>query len=234
MPGLQTVYQLQVADLEQADATRMLNEAKKALGETAELREAREKVQRDGADLTRLRTRVRDLELELESLTSRIASTEQRLYSGDVGNPKELANLQKDLVYLRGRRDSLEDTILEGLTGIDEGEARLQQAREQLDTIQSAWEADQARLGKTIGDLQAQLLHLDERIAGLRAALPAALLEAYDDTRRRKGGRGIAAIRGGLCEGCRVAVPTRLLQQVRRSDEITRCGSCGRILCVVE
>ena len=234
MPGLQTVYQLQVADLERADAGRRLAEAKKALGETAELRQARERVQREEANLTRLRTRVRDLELELKGLDSKIAATEQRLYGGEVGNPKELTNLQADLTHLRARRDSLEDDILLGLTGTDETEGRLQQARDLWARVQRAWEEDQARLKATVADLQARLSGLDERIASLRAALPVSLLEPYDETRRKKGGRGIAAIRGGLCEGCQVAVPTRLVQQVRRSNEITRCGSCGRILCVVE
>ena len=234
MPGLQTVYQLQVADLERADAGRRLAEAKKALGETAELRQARERVQREEANLTRLRTRVRDLELELKGLDSKIAATEQRLYGGEVGNPKELTNLQADLTHLRARRDSLEDDILLGLTGTDETEGRLQQARDLWARVQRAWEEDQARLKATVADLQARLSGLDERIASLRAALPVSLLEPYDETRCKKGGRGIAAIRGGLCEGCQVAVPTRLVQQVRRSNEITRCGSCGRILCVVE
>ena len=234
MPGLQTVYQLQIADLERADASRRLAEAKKALGETAELRQARERVQREEANLARLRARVRDLELELKGLTGKIAATEQRLYSGEVGNPKELTNLQADLTHLRARRDSLEDSILMGLTDTDETEGRLQQAQDQWMRVRRAWEEDQARLEAAVADLQTRLSGLDERIAGLRAALPATLLEPYDETCRKKGGRGIAAIRGGLCEGCQVAVPTRLIQQVRSSNEITRCGSCGRILCVVE
>jgi hypothetical protein len=234
MPGLQTVYQLQVADLERAEAARRLREAEEGLGETEELRRARERLQGEETALTRLRTRVRDLELELQGLTTKIASNEERLYGGDVRNPKELESLQADLVHLRHRRDTLEDKILTGLTESDESEERLKRARSEWETAHSAWEREQERLAAVIADLRSQLTRLDERIESLRGALPADLLEAYDDACRRKGGRGVAAIRGGLCEGCRVAVPTSLVQQLRRGDHIVRCGSCGRILCVAE
>lgn len=234
MPGLQTVYQLQVADLVRADAARRLCEAKQSLGETAELHQARQNLQREETSLAQLRTRVRDLELELKGLASKITATEQRLYGGEVGNLKELASLEADLVHLRRRRDTLEDTILTGLTETDDSEARLQQAQNQWQAVHGAWQERQAQLEATVAELQAQIDRLDERIAGLRAVLPASLLEPYDEACRKKGGRGIAAIRAGLCEGCRVAVPTSIVQQVRRSAKVARCGSCGRILCVVE
>ncbi len=234
MPGLQTVYQLQVADLERADAARKLQEAQKGLGETADLRQARDGLQREETTLAHLRARVRDAELELQSLTGKIAQAEQRLYGGEVRNPKELESLQADLAYLRGRRESLEDSILASLTEQDESEVRLRQARTRWEAAHGSWQEQQAQLQVTVAGLQEQLARLDERTARLRGALPASLLGLYDETCRKKGGRGIAAVRSGLCEGCRVSVPTSVVQQLRRSEEPMRCGSCGRILCVVE
>lgn len=233
MPGLQTVYQLQLADLERAEVARKLREAEKGLGETDELRRSRADLERTESTLAQLRAHERNLELELKSLTEKITETEQRLYGGDVRNPKELASLQADLRHLRARREGLEDGALADLTELDEGQARLAKARLRWEAAHGRWEAEQARLEATLADLRAQLAGLDEKVAQLRAALPPALLEAYDEACRKKGGRGIAAIRGGLCEGCRVAVPTSIVQQVRRSDEPVHCDSCGRILCVV-
>ncbi len=234
MPGLQTVYQLQVADLERADTARRLQEAMQSLGETPKLAQARERLDREKAALARLRAQVRDLELELQGLTSKIAANEKRLYDGDVRNPKELENLETDLGHLRSRRDTLEDHILNGLTETDDSEARLEQAQRAWEAAHTAWEKAQAQTKALVAELQAQLARLDERVVSLRAALPATLLEPYDESCRKKGGRGVAAVRKGLCEGCRVAVPTSLAQQLRRSDAIVRCGSCGRILCSVD
>jgi predicted nucleic acid-binding Zn-ribbon protein len=210
-----------------------LQEAEGGLGETEDLRQARADLQREESGLTTLRTRVRDLELEVKGLNGKASATEKRLYGGEVRNPKELASLQADLASLRARRDSLEDAILAGLTEMDEREARLRELRGRWQAVQSAWEVRQGELQASVSALRAQLVELDERIARLRAALPASLLEVYDEACRKKGGRGIAAIRGGLCEGCRVSVPTSIVQQVRGGEQIHRCTSCGRILCVV-
>lgn len=234
MPGLQTAYQLQTAELERADVLRRLREAEGGLGETEQLRRTRANLQSIQAELAGLRTRVRDLELEVRSLTDRITAGEQRLYGGEVRNPKELESLQADLRHLRARRESLEDGILTGLTQIDDCEARLQRAESEAERVQTEWQQHQTRLQATMADLTGQLSRLEERIARLRAALPEPLMELYDETCRKKGGRGIAAIRSGLCEGCRVSVPTSIVQNVRRGDDVVRCSSCGRILCVIE
>lgn len=234
MPGLQTLYQLQEAERHRSEAARKLQEAENGLGESQALRRARESLQREEAALSQLRTRVRDQELELKSLSDRIASTEGRLYGGEVRNPKELESLQADLRHLRNRRESLEDSILIGLTNTDESEARLQEARATWERVHTEWQEQQARLQATVAELRAEVARLDEETARLRGALPASLLQMYDETCRKKGGRGIAAIRDGLCEGCQVSVPTSVVQQVRRGDESVRCSSCGRILCVIQ
>ncbi|MEZ4515948.1 MAG: hypothetical protein R3C44_03590 [Chloroflexota bacterium] len=41
--------------------------------------------------------------------------SEQRLYSGDVKNPKELTDLQHEIESLGRRRDTLETDVLEAL-----------------------------------------------------------------------------------------------------------------------
>ncbi len=232
MPALQTLYQLQSAALERADAARRLQEAEKGLGESEALRRARQAREDEESGLTRLRTRVRDLELEVKGLSTKIADGEKRLYGGEVRNPKELASLQDELRSLRSRRDQLEDSILAGLEEVDARQARLERAQAEWDQVHGAWQEEQGRLERVVAELRVQVARLDERVANLREAIPASLLAQYDDLCRKKGGRGIAAVRGGMCEGCRVQVPTSVVQQVRRGDETVCCGSCGRILCV--
>jgi uncharacterized protein len=232
MPGLRTVYQLQTIELERADVARKLHEAEQRLGETDALRGARERLQQEERGLSHLRGQLRNEELELQTLTSKIKETERRLYDGDVRNPKELESLQADIAFLRQRRDGLEDSILADLSAVDDADVRLEAATTTLGTTESSWQQDQTGVQTSVAALRSRLARLDEQTADLRAALPAALLLQYDETCRKKAGRGIAAVRAGLCEGCRVVVPTSLVQQVRRGDDVVRCNSCGRILWV--
>ena len=234
MPGLLTVYQLQGADLERAEVARKLQEAERAIGETPELVQARVAVENEEQNLKRLRAQERDMDLEIKGLSGKITAGEQRLYSGQVRNPKELEDLQADLRSLRSRRETLEDQLLATINDADESQQTLLQATQKRGEVEQQWQENQAGLRSRIEELRMQLAQLEDRVGALRSALPASLLAEYEETCRKKGGRGIAAIRRGMCEGCRVTVPTSVVQQVRRGPDMVRCNSCGRILCVVE
>ncbi len=47
---------------------------------------------------------------------------------------------------------------------------------------------------------------------------------------RNKGGRGIVAIKGGVCMGCHMILPAQFANMVRKREEIVFCPYCSRIL----
>jgi predicted nucleic acid-binding Zn-ribbon protein len=47
---------------------------------------------------------------------------------------------------------------------------------------------------------------------------------------RNKMGRGIVAIRGGVCTGCHMILPAQFANEVRMGEEIVFCPYCSRIL----
>jgi len=47
---------------------------------------------------------------------------------------------------------------------------------------------------------------------------------------RNKLGRGIVAIRGGVCTGCHMILPAQFVNEVRLGKEIVFCPYCSRIL----
>jgi predicted nucleic acid-binding Zn-ribbon protein len=47
---------------------------------------------------------------------------------------------------------------------------------------------------------------------------------------RNKGGRGIVAIKGGVCMGCHMILPVQFANMVRKREEIVFCPYCSRIL----
>lgn len=71
----------------------------------------------------------------------------------------------------------------------------------------------------------------DAPLTRMRAKLVASLerrwLTVYDRAQRRYG-RGVAAVRERVCQGCFITLPTSVLPA---PDSPTMCESCGRILC---
>ncbi|MGC8786542.1 MAG: zinc ribbon domain-containing protein [Anaerolineae bacterium] len=227
-----TLYQLQLLDIELTEQASKLREAEGLRGESAELVAARNAYQQASQELTQWRSRLRDLEFELHRIMEKIAATEQRLYGGQVTNPKELRGLQQDHEHLKRSQQGLEDEVLLAMTRVDELEKQVAESGAQLKTVEARWQAEQERLAQQIAQLQARIATVKKQRATVAARLEPATLVLYEELRRKKGGRAVALMVDQMCQGCRVMVPTSKAQIVRRGQELITCTNCGRILVV--
>lgn len=223
------LYTLQTVELELKDKGSRLDEVRAALQDTDRLDEAGRAVQDSEAELAQWKARQRDQELEMKSVTGKIGTVEKRLYSGSVRNPKELARLEEEVKYLRRRRHTLEDELLETMVAVDEGQEELRKHRRLLAGIETQWQTAQADLTAEQAELEARLEQLKTERAALRATIGEKELSLYQQLCHKKGGRGVALLEGGVCQGCGVALPTGKAQQVRQGEALVFC-SCGRIL----
>ena len=232
MSKAETLYRLQIIDLEIDERSRRLKEAKAILEGNEELGRARQALQDGEKKLSRQRTRLRDQELEMRSLANKIASVEDRLYGGRIKNPKELASRQEEVQYLKRRKDGLEDQVLEAMIEVEESEASVTEQRERLARLEEEWQETQARLSAEQNELVNRLSQLRAKRAKLQKTIEAGDLALYEDLRRRWGGRAVALLEGELCQACGVTLPSSKAQQARQGEKLTLCGSCERILYV--
>ena len=224
------LYRLQTIDLEIGHGNRRLEEVEAGLGESEELRQAQRALQKAEDKLNHWRTTLRDLELETKSLTAKITSVEERLYSGRVTNPKELANLQNEVSYLKRRRGELEDRQIEAMVEVEEHEAEVDSKKASLAQIEAEWSHTQKRLTGERSELKERLAHLTKERVNLERTIGAEDLALYGELCSRKGGQAVALLKGGVCQTCRVTLPTSQVQQARSGDSLSFCSSCQRIL----
>jgi hypothetical protein len=230
MSRVELLYRLQEVDAELDARRHRLQEVEASLGETDELVRARERLQREEAGYRRRQARLHDLELKMASLEDKIKSSEQRLYSGTVKNPKDLTSLQEELNYLRRRKSAEEDRLLEAMIGVEEQEATWQDAKAHWETTEATWTASQARLSEERDGLLTRLEELRALRADRQSAVNDADLRTYEDLRRRKNGTAVARLQGNTCACCHVEVPSSRWQQARHGEALVLCSSCGRIL----
>ncbi|MBC7233971.1 MAG: hypothetical protein H5T68_12105 [Chloroflexi bacterium] len=227
-----TLYQLQLLDIELNEQTSKLREAEGLQGESAELIAARGAYEQASKELAHWRSRLRDLEFELHRVMEKIAATEQRLYSGQVTNPKELRGLQQDHEHLKRSQQNLEDEVLLAMTRVDELEKQVAEAETKLEAVDAKWRAEQERLAQQIAQLQERIATTKKQRATLAARVEPPTLALYEELRLKKGGRAVALMVDQMCQGCRVMIPTSKAQIVRRGQELITCTNCGRILVV--
>jgi predicted nucleic acid-binding Zn-ribbon protein len=223
------LYRLQCLDSDGDAQRRRLTEVEAALGESEVLRQARQAVERAQAAVQKWTLRQRDLELKIGGLSDKISGAEQRLYSGAIKNPKELADLQADVASLRRRRQKLEDDLLEAMVEREEAEAAHAQAQERLGEIEARWSAQQAELMGEREELQGRLAEIEQERTALLPKIEASDLTTYESLRLRKGGMVVVQVSDGACGGCGVAVSPSLEWQLRQG-ELACCANCERII----
>jgi predicted nucleic acid-binding Zn-ribbon protein len=227
------LYELQQVDIEIESTSRRLKEIAVSLGESTELRRARKMVTEAEAFLAQCRATMQDLDLEVNGLSQKIEKNEQRLYSGRVTNPKELANLQEEVASLKRWREKKEEDLLEAMMATEEAEAALADAQAILTQVSESWRTNQGELADEQSRLQARLKKLGEQREALVAAVGPEDVASYERLRQRKGGRAVAAVEDGLCHGCRMNPPVSQVQHARSGNELVFCNNCGRILHVL-
>ncbi len=182
------------------------------------------------ARLNRVRGTYKQVELDLRTTEAQLAQNEKRLYGGEVGNPKELSQLEHRVNEERIRRSQLEITYLSLMEELEHLEHQLEQAganvnnvREQL--IKSDQELERKQLQNETLDQE-----YEQKRKALLTELPDQIREKYERIQARHPGTALVRIERGTCGGCHNALAQAEIERVARMPGLTTCENCGRLL----
>ncbi len=175
-----------------------------------------------------LRREQRSLDMDVTSLSSKIAESEKELYSGRTHNPKELTSLQQDIEGLKAKRSQLEDKVLLLMGQVEEATRNAGTSGSTLATAEAQHRTDQQSLSSELEQVKSALTALKEKRRSLAARIEPEALMIYETLRKQKG-TAISPVDKGVCSRCRISLSSRELQQAR-SGRLIHCGNCGRIL----
>lgn len=230
MPSVAQLAHLNDLDLALDAIKARQAEIVEALKEPVALREARRALAAAEAELAGCRDQQTQAEQTEQRAAHKLAQAEQRLYSGQVRNPKELADLERDVQQLRRQRSQAEDALLESLVCAESATEAHAAVGRKLARLTAEREAAVTALRAEQAALNDKLAAAKTRQASVRATIPAALLATYDTLRPRKGGRAVAALDGDTCTACQVAASPGKLAAARAGADLAYCGNCGRLL----
>ena len=231
-------------DLQRIDSTRdRLHEKREHLplrteladieARITEVKGAIARVQKEADELEREERRVEE---EVRLIEEKIAQEEDKMYSGRVINPKEVAALQDEVGMLNRRKAPIEEKGLEQL-----------EARDQLLEERRRLEVELADLDREGGEVRTKIREAEEVIdrelaaedtkrGSVLVAIPSDAVERYEEIRSSKRGVGVGALENGICSACREALSAvevdRIKKRAREGEWLFRCEHCRRLLVV--
>jgi len=222
------LYQLQEVDLELESNEQALSQIAGQLGESQTVVRVKGKLTMEQQRLEELRRQQHSAEWEIDDIGTKLVAAEEKLYSGRITNPKELANLQHEVDGLKVRRGQLEDKTLETMEQVELVTASVASLNGELKTLEAEWQSQQQQLSADMEQLKTILASLKHKRQLLAAGIDPQAIEVYHKLKKQRG-TAVAKVEQGMCRGCRISLPITELQQAR-SGNLVRCSSCGRIL----
>lgn len=224
------LFRLQQVDRQIDRARTQLETIQKTLENDIELKAALQGVEGAKSENHRASHEMKSAEAEVDAQKIKIEQAESSLYGGNVKNPKELQDLQKDIVSIKKHITALEERELESMMRAENTENALQSAKTELELMQ-------ARLGnehRKLIDEQSVLITEMERLTEEREAalgpIESTLLATYEYLRQQKRGVAVTEINDNSCSSCGATLNAALQQNARSAKQLMNCPSCGRIL----
>ena len=224
MSGVKQLYDLQKIDLELVEAESRRESLLNRLSDRSELVTSAARLERLEKRKGDLSARSRAFERLVAEVDLTLERLNERLYGGGVTNPQQLAAAQEEQAFTAARKKEAEDQLLEIMIDVEELEPVLAEAREtssrlheERPELERAWREEERETAAKI-----EALHADR--AALLPAMPANLLPLYESLRKNKGGRAMALVERGTCQGCRLSLTTQETQRARGGQQIVQCG----------
>jgi predicted nucleic acid-binding Zn-ribbon protein len=232
MVRISDLFALQEVDSEIDSAERSLADIqlRQAVGDPLE--ESREQLRELLTTAQEAKSLQRAAEDDVEDGRAKVSAVEEKLYSGEVTSAKELQDLQKDLESLQRQQQAREERLLAVMAAIEDAQGTAGGAGTALETSEAELRDEQERLATEAAALEAQIAALKKRRLAALRPIDASTLMLYERLRKMRAGRAVARVQRGACLGCRISLPTHILQRARSGMAVVQCSSCERILYV--
>lgn len=173
---------------------------------------------------------LKQTETDVEKQRIKIEQTESSLYSGRVQNPKELQDLQKDIVSLKKHLETLEERELEAMLVAETAEHELQSAKAELEHTQANVNEQNRDLTKENETLEKELERLEHERNAILSDLEKTVVTTYNQIRKQRRGIAVTIISDSACAACGTTLTLSLQQNARSTTQLINCPTCGRIL----
>ena len=224
------LYRLQQVDSQIDQIQARLRTIQQTLENDVELRAAQDRLATAEAQHKDAEHVLKLSEFEVEKQRIKLEQTEASLYGGRVQNPKELQDLQKDVVSLKRHLQTLEERELEAMIAVENTEKDLQITKTELDRVQSNLKEQNRDLTKESESLLKELERLNSERQATVTDIANQALSAYEQLRKQKRGIAITTIADNSCEACGTTLTPSQQQNARSTSQLFHCPTCGRIL----
>lgn len=126
-----------------------------------------------------------------------------------------------------------EQEVLKLYEALEIGREKLSSHEEDVAKLRAHVEGEEAKFSDVLNELKARAAEVASGRPEVEAKINPDLLKRYNNVIARRG-IAVVPVKGGVCQGCHMALAPQLAIQVARAEAIHSCRQCNRLLYTVE
>ncbi len=228
-PNLSPLIELQKYDLRIMEIRELRRRIPERL-ETGEapLRESKRLLQDTTAAVEALVKERRAHEKDLEIHEGHTEKMKTRL--SELKTNKEYQAHLFEIDMANKKKGEIEDKILALMEKIEQMQRTVTDLQAKVAAAEQVFSQEKSMLDESDRSLAAELGRLEAEQQTRAARVEKALLDRYTKLKASRKDQALAAVRDGMCCGCRLQVPPQLIAEVKRSHDLHTCPYCYRML----
>lgn len=226
---LSPLIELQKLDLRIAEAKEQRRRIPERL-DTAEapLRDAKRVLADSSVAVETYTKERRGHEKELEAHEDRIDKMKDRASQLKTNQEYQAHLFEVDLA--NKKKGEIEEQILLVMEKIDQLQRLVKEAQGSVAEAERRFTEEKATLVEQDHRLASELAQLEGKHQELTAKVDKPLLDRYTKLKSVRKDQALAAVKDGICRGCRLQLPPQLVAQVKRMADLHTCPYCYRML----
>ncbi|MBZ5609610.1 MAG: hypothetical protein LAP38_15215 [Acidobacteriia bacterium] len=226
---MEQVTRLQALDLRIGDLEREIATLPKHIAEIEKALDSHlRRLEADRAALAANQKERKRLEDEAKVEAQKISKLRDQMLGAKTN--EQYRAFQHEIAFCEAGIRKAEDRILDLMAEAEPLDGNVKKAEAALKEEKQQVEAEKARARERTAADQKQLEVLKAERKGLVTGLKAPIYSAYERIRKKWHGTAVAEATDGRCSACQIVLRPQFFQDLRNTDQLMLCESCGRIL----
>ncbi|MFQ5867685.1 MAG: zinc ribbon domain-containing protein [bacterium] len=183
-------------------------------------------------NMAQLQVARRNKELELKTTEEELKKHQSELFT--IKTNEAYTALLKEIEAEKKLKNEIEDTVLTVMEEEDVLLAKEKIKKEEIAKKKEAVTRGQKELQDKLQRLNQNLQEVESEQKQKIASIGPEIFKSYQRIREKKDGVAVVPIVDGFCGGCSIVLPTQLVNDVLRGEELVACRNCLRILYLKE
>lgn len=224
------LFQLQKLDAQLDLLDNRLDRIAFSLKNDIKVQSARSLLDQSTHELSLIKDKLKSVEERIQTKRNKVEQSESSLYAGNIKNPKELQDLQKEIESIKSSINILEEEQLGLMLEIENSEKEVNNASKEFSIAVSDFENNNRLLIEEKTSLEQDKIRLSEERIVVSSQISSDLIGMYTSLRIKKSGIAIARVEDQTCSICGATLTLAEWQSAKSQAKFFYCPSCGRIL----